>query len=99
MQPAPLPTQFKKEGFQFSQINRSPTSAIYLKSKDSHSHYEVLLIQTLPPKTWPDGSTSPLREAFPPSEAWGSKAWSYSSNSHSNPLAAATSKFQELSKT
>jgi hypothetical protein len=98
MQIKQLPLSFQKDGFSFSQIKRSPYVAIYLKSKDSHSHYEVVEIQSLPPKIWPDGSISPLREAFPPPESWGSKAWTFSQNSHSNPLAAAQTKFTELSK-
>jgi len=68
----PLPTQFTNSGFTYAQVQRTAETAIYSQSKHGRIQaFEVVRIRKLPANTFPNGITSPAREAFPGNESWG----------------------------
>ncbi len=54
--------------------------------------YEVIIVQKVPEKTFPNGITSPEHEAMPSPEEWGTSGWSYGT------LEAALGKFNALTQ-
>lgn len=67
-----LPTEFSKDGFNYAQVQRTDSTAIYSQSKHGRIlGYEVVKIRRLPPKTLPSGTVLPEREGYPSSESWG----------------------------
>ena len=74
----PLPTQFTKFGFTYAQVQRTTETAIYSQSRHGRIQaFEVVRIRKLPANTFPNGITSPAREAFPGNESWGTDAFTY----------------------
>ena len=72
--PAPLPTEWKKSGFQFRIIRREGDTVIVEKWRPetpSIVSYEVAKIRIQEEHTWPNGITTPRRECYPSSEHWG----------------------------
>jgi hypothetical protein len=41
------------------------------------THWEVIRVQTRPAETAPDGRTYPAREAYPNTERWGERGWTF----------------------
>jgi hypothetical protein len=74
----PLPADFKSGGFAFHIIQR--TGKVVLLSKRSphmsRETFEVVLVRSMPAKVFPGGRRVEAREAMPPSESWGTSAWS-----------------------
>ena len=91
----PLKTQFRCNGFDYQQCERSPLAAIYRQSDDSSNRlsYEVVKIRVAPAANV-FGEDLPEREVYPPSSAWGTSGWTYSGE---NALAHARRKFESLS--
>jgi len=73
----PIATEFKHDGFNYRQIAREGDVAIYEQRwRDSENVcYEVVRIRRHEAKTFPDGKSSPAREACPASAAWGDFGW------------------------
>ncbi len=69
----PIATEFKHDGFNYRQIAREGDVAIYEQRwRDSENVcYEVVRIRRHEAKTFPGGKSSPAREAYPTSAAWG----------------------------
>ena len=74
----PIATSFKYDGFNYQQIAREDDIAIYEQrwirpdgALSDNIAYEVVRIRRYEAKTFPNGRSSPAREAYPPSEAWG----------------------------
>jgi len=76
---APLPTTFRKDHFDFTMVNRSPSIAFYSKTKPHYSRpsYEVIVIATREDWIAPTGRYYEAHEIFPSSETWGIYAWTY----------------------
>ena len=86
-----LDTQFKNDGFNFTQIDRTGNVALFSKSKPpvNGKSYEVVLVQKH--KAFKiRGLDNAAREAMPGSEQWGEFGWTFLD------LTAAKRKFNEL---
>jgi len=70
----PLQTEFEDRLFRYTQIERQGDIAIFCQThKESGcARFEVVKIRVRPAYTWPNGTTSPEREAYPGSSSWGS---------------------------
>jgi hypothetical protein len=80
----PIATSFKRGGFAYRQIAREEDVAIYeqrlieLDGELSENRaYEVVRIQWQKAHTFPNGKSYPAREAYPPSESWGTSGWTF----------------------
>jgi len=95
----PLAKEIKRAGMLYSQIFRQGDVAIYCaKGKGGRIEYEVVKIQVLPAEEI-NGRSYPVREAFPSNSEWGSLGFTYTDNSHRDPLAAAQLKAREQEAT
>jgi hypothetical protein len=75
-----LPKEFRSDGFDFRLIMREGDIGLLVKTKRGWvcSFWEVVKIQHLSEKLWPNGQITPAHEAMPASESWGTKGWSFS---------------------
>jgi hypothetical protein len=72
----PIATEFKHDGFKYRQIAREDVAIYEQRWRDSENVcYEVVRIRRHEAKTFPDGKSSPAREAYPASAAWGDFGW------------------------
>ena len=73
----PLQTEFEDRLFRYTQIERQGDIAIFCQThKESSCHrFEVVKIRVQPAHTWPNGTISPEREAYPGSTSWGALGW------------------------
>ena len=74
----PIAKEFRYGEFHYRQIAREGDIAIYEQrwfrpdgGLSDNIAYEVVRIRRYEAKTFPNGRSSPAREAYPPSEAWG----------------------------
>lgn len=70
----PIETAFEDRKYRFTQVERHGDIAIYEQQHKENPRvirYEVIRIRVQKEKTWPDGSVTPEREAYPGSSAWG----------------------------
>jgi hypothetical protein len=81
----------------YRQILRQSDVAIYFARKDGWIEYEVFKVQILRAGQL-SGRSYPDRESFSSSSAWGQSGWTFTKNSHHDPLAAAFAKTQTLLK-
>ena len=90
----PIAGFFKHGGFNYGQIGREGDLAIFEQRwRDSENVcYEVARIRRLEAKTFPNGKSSPAREAYPSSAAWGDFGWTVTT------LDAAFAKLREVCK-
>jgi hypothetical protein len=72
-----IASHFVYDGFAFRLLERVGDIALFKKSKNGRDFYEVVIIQRLPARTI-FGRVYPAREGLPPSESWGTQAWSLS---------------------
>lgn len=85
----PLPTSFKKDGFQFDQIERRGNLAIYRQHKGKIEAFEVVKIKQR--NAWSAfGRNFPAAEHYPASESWGTDGFTLPT------LADARAKMQSL---
>ena len=73
-----LPLSFRDRGFLYEQVERQGEVALY--SQTNHSgivRYEVVRIRIQPEHTWPNGTTTPEKEAYPGSNSWGRLGWTF----------------------
>jgi hypothetical protein len=69
-----LKTSFTLPGFQYTQVWRNGSFAIYeqrTKQVSAYLRYEVVRIRIRKAQTLPGGKDLPEREVYPRSEAWG----------------------------
>src|SRR5262245_66241719 len=74
----PLPVSFRDRGFLYEQIERQGDVALY--SQTNHAgivRNEVVRIRIQREHTWPNGTTTPEKEAYPGSNAWGTLGWTF----------------------
>ena len=69
----PLSTAFEDRLFRYTHVEREGDIAIFCQThKESGcARFEVVKIRVQPAHTWPNGTTSPEREAYPGSGSWG----------------------------
>jgi hypothetical protein len=73
----PLPTTFRSKGFDFVQIAREGKHAIFGKTRIGYNFevFEVVVIQQMGDRHWPNGDFTPAHELMPGNEVWGKKGW------------------------
>jgi hypothetical protein len=70
-----IETQFTMGSYHYTQLERHGTLAIYeQRHKDNPKvvRYEVIRIRVQREHTWPNGVSTPEKEAYPGAYAWGS---------------------------
>ena len=77
----PLATEFEDRTFRYAQVERQGNVALFSQTHKLSGvvRYEVVRIRVAPAHTWPNGTTSPEREAYPGSSSWGQLGWSFHS--------------------
>ena len=94
--PVPLGIAINRAGMLYSRISRNGDTAIYCaKGNGNRTECEVIKIQVLPAGQL-GGRSYPVREAFPSSSQWGEAGWTFTNNSHRDPLAAAMTKAEQI---
>lgn len=96
----PLPKEFEgtrdQKGYLFKQIDRIGRVVLLKKWNPNHKSgqefYEVVVVQTVPLKRWPDGRVTEAHEAMPSPEQWGVYGWSPAT------LEAARERFNSLTE-
>ena len=65
--------------FQYVQVERRDNVALYTQTHKASGtvRYEVIKIRIQPEHTWPTGVTTPEKEAYPGSSAWGRDGWTF----------------------
>jgi hypothetical protein len=58
--------------------------------------FEVSIVRTEPPKILPSGTELPFREVYPSASERGEHAWTFTPNSHHNPLQSPKAKMAAL---
>jgi hypothetical protein len=78
--------------FKYVQLERRGDVALYTQTHKASGNvrYEEIKIKIQPEHTWPTGVTTPEKEAYPGSSAWGRDGWTFFA------LAAAQQKMGEL---
>jgi len=78
--------------FKYLQVERRENVALYTQTHKASGHvrYEVIKIKIQAEHTWPNGVTTPEKEAYPGSGSWGRDGWTFFA------LAAAQQKMDEL---
>lgn len=73
----PLPTTFRKRGFNWRIVQREGDFAIVEQLGDNWDNavLNVIVIQKHDEGKWPDGRVAPAAEGIPSWEQWGDKAW------------------------
>jgi hypothetical protein len=91
----PLATEFNHGGFHYKQVAREGRVAIYSQAwseiKNPSVAYEVVRIKALPDRMM-FGKLVPAHEAYPGSEEWGERGWTYTD------LDRAFARFRKLAK-
>lgn len=86
-----------QRGYRFKQLKREGNLAIFEKFrptlKNPKIYYEVVFVQSVPLREFPNGEVVAEHESLPSSSKWGSLAWSPAT------LAKAEEKFYELQLT
>jgi hypothetical protein len=91
----PLAFPFTKHGFHHVLLDRSGDVCLIarynLRARPKPPvHWEVVVVQQRPARTFPNGQTAPAREAYPSTEQWGTAGWTYTT------LSAARERFTSL---
>jgi hypothetical protein len=94
--PVSLPTIIRRANMEYRCCFRERNVAVYLAKSGNRIEYETIRIDVLPAEEIGDRSY-PIREAFPSSSQWGETGFSFSNNSHRDPLAAAMGKAEQMS--
>lgn len=73
----PIDKTFRKSGLEYKQVFRDGPWCIYRQTKPGTQieRFEVVKLKVEKAHTFPNGKTSPKREAFPSSEEWGVRGW------------------------
>jgi hypothetical protein len=92
----PLAKKIKRAGMLYREIWRQGDISIYCaKGKGDRIEYEVFEVQILPAQEL-NGKSYPAREGFPKNSEWGSLGFTYTNNSHRDPLAAALARAHQI---
>lgn len=70
-----LPTEFRKHGYNFRQLQREGDVALFEKTAGTVVAYEVVIVQRHDDYMMA-GNLIPAAEAMPGNETWGLKGWS-----------------------
>jgi hypothetical protein len=83
-----LPTQFKRNDWYYTQLDRIHDVALYAKRRHDRSalNYEVIVVQHQPIVQWPAGTITEEHEKYPAPEQWGTYDFTFSGASHRRPL-------------
>jgi hypothetical protein len=76
----PLVKSFEEGRYCYRQIERQGKLAIFEQQHKDNPRvirYEVVCIRIQRAHTWPDGTFTPEKEAYPPSSAWGQSGWTF----------------------
>lgn len=77
----PLPKMFKRDGFDFELVHRNDGVAMLRKTKRGETRtiesWEVVKLDRVKAKTFPNGISTPAHEAMPSSESWGQSGWTF----------------------
>jgi len=74
----PLPLSFRDRGFFYEQLERQGDVALYTQTNHAGIvRYEVVRIRIQREHTWPNGTTTPEKEAYPGSNSWGTLGWTF----------------------
>ena len=78
--------------FQYVQVERRDNVALYTQTHKASGtiRYEVIKIKIQAEHTWPNGVTTPEKEAYPGSGSWGRDGWTFFE------ITAAQQKMREL---
>ena len=70
---------FTDRTFRYEQIAREGMVAIYTQTHKESGvvRYEIVRLHIQAAHTWPNGTTTPEKEAYPPSTAWGRRGWTF----------------------
>ena len=70
---------FADRTFQYDQIAREGMVAIYTQTHTASGvvRYETVRLHIQAAHTWPNGQTTPEKEAYPSSAAWGRRGWTF----------------------
>ena len=70
---------FTDRVFRYEQIAREGMVAIYTQTHKESGvvRYETVRLHIQAAHTWPNGTTTPEKEAYPASTAWGRRAWTF----------------------
>ena len=65
--------------FQYVQVERRENVALYTQTHKASGtiRYEVIKIKIQAEHTWPNGVTTPEKEAYPGSGSWGRDGWTF----------------------
>ena len=87
-----LEHELEDSRFQYVQVERRENVALYTQTHKASGHvrYEVIKIKIQAEHTWPNGVTTPEKEAYPGSGSWGRDGWTFFA------LTAAQQKMGEL---
>ena len=73
-----LPLSFRDRGFLYDQLERQGDVALYRQTNHAGIvRYEVVRIRIQREHTWPNGTTTPEKEAYPGSNAGGTLGWTF----------------------
>ncbi len=72
-----LSESFTHKGWLHEVVERTKQYALVKKTKGRAISWEVWRIMIHKPRTWPNGTISPLREAMPATTAWGTYGWTF----------------------
>jgi len=75
-------------------VERKGNVAIY---QGPYQDFEVIVIRVAEESVFA-GKVVPRREVYPSAESWGTYGWTYSPNSHADPLEAARKKMKQLAR-
>jgi len=95
--PVPLAIVINRAGLTYRQIFRENDIAVYRAQKDNRLELETIRVQIIPAEEI-NGKSYPCREAFPSSSQWGECGWTFTNNSHRDPLSAAMAKARQLGR-
>jgi hypothetical protein len=87
-----LELELEDSRFQYVQVERRENVALDTQTHKASGNvrYEVIKIRIQPEHTWPNGVTTPEKEAYPGSGSWGRDGWTFFA------LASAQQKMREL---
>lgn len=75
----PIEAQFEDRTFRYEQLERQGEVAIYRQAHKASqvSRFEVIRIRVQREHTWPDGTVTPEKEAYPSSNSCGRWGWTF----------------------
>src|SRR5215510_11052265 len=75
----PIDLHFTDRLFQYDQIAREGMVAIYSQTHTASGtiRYETVRLHIQAEHTWPNGTTTPEKEAYPAATAWGRRGWTF----------------------